>query len=194
MNSRDAQKKTNKSHKVFVTHVTLFFFVAPTPPVGQLVRFDRVYFRSKHHRDEEFYTKISFFFSARTFCFFALSTVVFQKSYCQHLISYACRYLHSKGVDFTRRNNGGNDPLNHAVAYGRRDIAAWLLEEGQTAASAPLRDENQTGELGDGDAHGVTETKAGRRRRRRRDDPQLLDLARLTGDEKMQAFLLEGRK
>ncbi|CAM9289529.1 unnamed protein product [Pylaiella littoralis] len=105
-----------------------------------------------------------------------------------------CRYLHSKGVDFTRRNNGGNDPLNHAVAYGRRDIAAWLLEEGQTGASAPLRDENQTGELGDGDAHGVTETKAGRRRRRRRDDPQLLDLARLTGDEKMQAFLLEGRK
>lgn len=38
------------------------------------------------------------------------------------------RYLHSRSVDFTRRNNGGNDPLNHAVAYGRRDLAAWLLE------------------------------------------------------------------
>ncbi|CAN0365349.1 unnamed protein product, partial [Scytosiphon promiscuus] len=40
-----------------------------------------------------------------------------------------CRYLRSKGVDFTQRNKGGNDPLNHAVAYGRRDIARWLLEE-----------------------------------------------------------------
>lgn len=99
-------------------------------------------------------------------------------------------------MDFTRQNNGGNDPLNHAVAYGRRDIAAWLLEEGQTAGSAPPRDEGQVGDCGDSAAvqGGTARAAVGQRGRRRRDDPHLLDLARLTGDENMQAFLLERKK
>lgn len=84
------------------------------------------------------------------------------------------RYLHSKGVDFTRKNKGGNDPLNHAVAYGRRHIAAWLLGEGATL-------------LGRGDTYNIRVESE-----RRRDDPVLLDLARLTGDEKMEAFLAGG--
>lgn len=97
-----------------------------------------------------------------------------------------CRYLHSKGVDFAHKNKGGNDPLNHAVAYGRRDIAAWLLglanQEG-----APNRVEQ-------GGIGGVREDGRGEKglARRRRDDSVLLDLARLTADKKMEAFLLSG--
>eukprot|EP00904_Undaria_pinnatifida_P014047 jgi/Undpi1/9773/HiC_scaffold_27.g12229.m1 len=83
-----------------------------------------------------------------------------------------CRYLRSKGVDFTRRNKGGNDPLNHAVAYGRRHIAAWLL--GEAERSSPPGG----GEGGAWEGTG-----------RRRNDQVLLDLARLTGDEKMLEFL-----
>lgn len=96
------------------------------------------------------------------------------------------RYLHSKGVDFAHKNKGGNDPLNHAVAYGRRDIAAWLLglanQEG-----APNRVEQ-------GGIGGVREDGRGEKglARRRRDDSVLLDLARLTADKKMEAFLLSG--
>lgn len=88
--------------------------------------------------------------------------------------NYHGRYLHSKGVDFTRKNKGGNDPLNHAVAYGRRHIAAWLLGEGATSQ----------GLGGANDRRVECE--------RRKDDPVLLDLARLTGDEEMEAFLTGG--
>lgn len=113
------------------------------------------------------------------------------------------RYLHSKGVDFTRRNNGGNDPLNHAVAYGRRDIAAWLLGAGGGGGGETPSPSNDAGDGAAGRESGVEELRgstalaagpaAPEGGRRRRDDPQLLDLARLTGDEKMQAFLLEGK-
>ncbi len=115
------------------------------------------------------------------------------------------RYLHSKGVDFTRRNNGGNDPLNHAVAYGRRDIAAWLLGAGGGGGGGETPSpSNDAGDGAAGRESGVEELRgsaalaagpaAPEGGRRRRDDPQLLDLARLTGDEKMQAFLLEGKR
>lgn len=105
-----------------------------------------------------------------------------------------CRYLHSKGVDFTRQNKGGNDPLSHAVAYGRRDIAAWLLAAEEREGEGEGEGEASSSSGGGGRAGGAgsgTEG-AGQRTRRRRDDPHLLDLARLTGDEKMQEFLLEG--
>lgn len=84
------------------------------------------------------------------------------------------RYLQSKDVDFTLKNKGGNDPLNHAVAYGRRHIAAWLLGEGATMQ----------------DLGGANDIRV--ECERRKDDPVLLDLARLTGDEKMEAFLTGG--
>eukprot|EP00752_Nemacystus_decipiens_P009786 g8738.t1 len=104
-----------------------------------------------------------------------------------------CRYLHSKGVDFTQQNNGGNDPLNHAVAYGRRDIAAWLLavDDAEEGGGEGMASSSDGGGAAEGE--GGAGAGAGRRRRRRRDDPHLFDLARLTGDEKMQAFLLEGK-
>lgn len=96
------------------------------------------------------------------------------------------RYLHFKGVDFAHKNKGGNDPLNHAVAYGRRDIAAWLLGlANPKGAPSPAE---QGGFVGVGGEDGGGEGLA----RRRRDDPVLLDLARLTRDEKMEAFLLSG--
>ncbi|CAB1116108.1 unnamed protein product [Ectocarpus sp. CCAP 1310/34] len=106
-----------------------------------------------------------------------------------------CRYLHSKGVDFTRRNKGGNDPLNHAVAYGRRNIAAWLLgeihAERETPPPPPHRSSYSSVKLpGVGDGSEAAAAAAAAAGRRRRDDPHLLELARLTGDEKMQAFLL----
>lgn len=120
-----------------------------------------------------------------------------QKKKCPPMV-VCSRYLHSKGVDFTRRNRGGNDPLSHAVAYGRRDIAAWLLaaedereeaEEGEGGGGETTSPSGGAGEPGTGGR--VSAAEAGRRRRRR-DDPRLLDLARLTGDEEMQAFLLQG--
>ncbi|CAN0314546.1 unnamed protein product [Ectocarpus sp. 12 AP-2014] len=107
-----------------------------------------------------------------------------------------CRYLHSKGVDFTRRNKGGNDPLNHAVAYGRRNIAAWLLGEVHAERETPRlppRSSYSSVELpgvGDGSEAAAAAAAAAAAGRRRRDDPHLLELARLTGDKKMQAFLL----
>lgn len=101
------------------------------------------------------------------------------------------RYLHSEGVDFTRQNKGGNDPLNHAVAYGRRDIAAWLLAEDESEGGTPFSGGGGGGSAEESGSGGGSGAKAGRRRRRR-DDPHLLDLARLTGDESMQAFLLDG--
>ncbi|CAM9297672.1 unnamed protein product [Discosporangium mesarthrocarpum] len=76
-----------------------------------------------------------------------------------------CRYLFAAGVDFTLCNNGGNDPLNHAVAYGRDKISAWLLDE-------------VCGESAGGTRH--------------KEEKVLLDLANLTGDTQMQGFLLGG--
>lgn len=41
-----------------------------------------------------------------------------------------CRYLHETvGVDFSRRNHGGNSPLTHAVAFGRAEVVRWLRDE-----------------------------------------------------------------
>ena len=41
-----------------------------------------------------------------------------------------CRYLYDiLGVDFSIANYAGNTPLSHAMAYGRKDVVRWLLEE-----------------------------------------------------------------
>ncbi|CAN0150442.1 unnamed protein product [Scytosiphon promiscuus] len=130
-----------------------------------------------------------------------------------------CRYLRSKGVDFTQTNKGGNDPLNHAVAYGRRDIARWLLEEvhgdpppshgnkkdkhdvdGSSATTSVGMPEVEEGVGAAAETPTATTAAAAAETaavdaamvgvgRRRRDDPHLLELARLTGDANMEAFL-----
>ena len=41
-----------------------------------------------------------------------------------------CDYLYNTiKVDFNVRNNAGNSPLSHAVAYGRAEVIQWLREE-----------------------------------------------------------------
>jgi ankyrin repeat protein len=41
-----------------------------------------------------------------------------------------CRYLHGVlSVDFSVANHAGNTPLSHALAYRRKDIVKWLIEE-----------------------------------------------------------------
>lgn len=116
-------------------------------------------------------------------------------------------------------NKGGNDPLNHAVAYGRRHIAAWLLGlvdeiQGQedivvgdgvgggggSGGQGNGEEKRTSAEARDASVGAVNQREEGGRegegrhdlRRRRRDDPVLLELARLTGDKKMEAFLLTG--
>ena len=41
-----------------------------------------------------------------------------------------CQYLaNTVGVDFTAENHGGNTPLTHAVAFGRKEVVEWLLND-----------------------------------------------------------------
>jgi ankyrin repeat protein len=41
-----------------------------------------------------------------------------------------CEYLYKTiNIDFDVKNNAGNSPLSHAVAYGRANVVQWLREE-----------------------------------------------------------------
>jgi len=41
-----------------------------------------------------------------------------------------CKYLHKTlGVDFRAENGAGHSPLNHAICYGRNDVAEWVASE-----------------------------------------------------------------
>lgn len=73
-----------------------------------------------------------------------------------------CKYLHGTlGVDFKRaENKAGHTPLNHAISYGRIDVAEWIASEcydSKNDADMLLRELDLTKEFVGADAEKVRE-------------------------------------